>query len=125
MESKKEIYHKFINYGTEFFGLDLKYFAGGGFWTAFGQGMNSSISFLLIIAFANLLPKETYGFYRYILSLAGIFNVFTMTGMNAAVSQATATGNEGALRTSVRYQLKWNVMMAIAMWIGRLLFSKR
>ena len=116
MESKKEIYHKFINYGTEFFGLDLKYFAGGGFWTAFGQGMNSSISFLLIIAFANLLPKETYGFYRYILSLAGIFNVFTMTGMNAAVSQATATGNEGALRTSVRYQLKWNVMMAIAMW---------
>jgi len=116
MLNSKETYHKLLSYGTEFLGLDLRYFASGGFWTTFGQGMNGLISFLLVIAFANLLPKETYGFYRYILSLVGIFNIFTMTGMNAAVSQAVAAGNEGALKTSVKYQLKWNIMMAIAMW---------
>ncbi|MFH1393053.1 MAG: oligosaccharide flippase family protein [Patescibacteria group bacterium] len=116
MSTLKEIYRKIIGYGTELLGLDLRYFASGGFWTALGQGINGVISFLLVIAFANLLPKETYGLYRYILSLAGIFNVFTMTGMNTAVSQAVAAGNEGALRASVRYQLKWNIIMAIALW---------
>jgi len=116
MSTLREIYRKIIGYGTELLGLDLRYFASGGFWTTFGQGVNGIISFLLVIAFANLLPKETYGFYRYILSLAGIFNVFTMTGMNVAVSQAVAAGNEGALRTSVKCQLKWNIMMAVAMW---------
>ncbi len=116
MSTPRESYRKIIDYGTELLGLDLKYFASGGFWTTLGQGINGVISFLLVIAFANLLPKETYGLYRYVLSLAGIFNVFTMTGMNTAVNQAVAAGNEGALRTSVKYQLKWNIMMTVALW---------
>ncbi len=116
MSILRKFYRKIIGRGTEFLGLDLKYFASGGFWTTLGQGVNGAISFFLVIAFANLLPKETYGLYRYILSLAGIFNIFTMTGMNTAVSQAVAAGNEGALKTSVKYQLKWNIMMMVAMW---------
>ncbi len=116
MSTLREIYRKIISYGTEFFGLDLKYFAAGGFWTTLGQSINGVISFLLIIAFANLLPKETYGLYRYILSLAGILNIFTLTGMNTAIVQTVASGNEGALKTSVKYQLKWNLMMMAAMF---------
>lgn len=110
-------YHQLLNYGTELFGLDLKYFASGGFWTTFGQGINTALSLILLVAFANLIPKETYGLYRYILSLAGILNIFTLTGMNAAVIQGVAAGNEGALKSSVRYQLKWNLMMTAAFWL--------
>ncbi|MDO8676857.1 MAG: oligosaccharide flippase family protein [Candidatus Azambacteria bacterium] len=112
----KRNYYGLLQYGTEFLGLDLKYFASGGFWTTLGQGINTVLSLILLIAFANLLPKETYGFYRYILSLAGIFNIFTLMGMNTAVGQAVAAGNEGALKTSVKYQLKWNLIMAVAFW---------
>ncbi|MDP2638720.1 MAG: oligosaccharide flippase family protein [Candidatus Azambacteria bacterium] len=117
MLTLKEIYRKNIGYGTELLGIDLKYFADGGFWTTLGQSVNAIIALLLTIAFANLLPKETYGLYRYILSLAGIFNVFTLTGMNNAVVQATAAGNDGVLRNAVKYQFKWNTMMLIAFWI--------
>lgn len=115
MSILKEIYRKIIGHGTELLGLDLRYFASGGFWTTLGQSINGIISFLLIIIFANLLPKETYGLYRYILSLAGILNIFTLTGMNAAVVQAVASGNEGAFKTSVKYQFKWNLAMMAAM----------
>jgi len=93
--------------------IDMVYLTKNGFWVTFGQVMASVISLLLIIAFANLLPKETYGLYRYILSLAGILNIFTLTGMNSAISRAVAGGNEGILRTLVRYQLKWNVLMLV------------
>lgn len=115
MSRLKETYHKILDYGTELLGLDLKYFASGGFWTFLGQGFNTVLSFILLIAFANLLPKETYGLYNYILSLVSILSIFSLTGMNTAVSQAAATGNDGALKTSLKYQLKWNLMMAIAL----------
>ena len=93
---------------------DMVYLAKGGFWITFGQSISTLLSLVLIIAFANLLPKETYGTYRYILSLASVLNIFTLTGMNSAVARAVAIGNEGALRTSVKYQLKWNVLMLVA-----------
>ncbi|MBI2635386.1 MAG: oligosaccharide flippase family protein [Parcubacteria group bacterium] len=116
MSNLKEKYYNLLQYGTEFMGLDLKYFASGGFWTTLGQGINAILTFALTIAFANLIPKEAFGVYRYILSIAGILNIFTLKGMNTAVVQAVATGNEGALRTSVRYQLKWNLMLAAALF---------
>lgn len=90
---------------------DMLYLAKGSFWIGFSQVMNGIFSFGLIIAFANLLPKETYGMYTYILSLASILNIFTLTGMNNAVSRSVARGNEGILIPAVKYQLKWNLLM--------------
>lgn len=82
----------------------------------FGQSFAAVFSMVLMIVLANLLPKETYGLYRYILSLAGILNIFTLTGMNNAVSLATATGDDGSLRSAVKYQLKWNIILLFAFW---------
>jgi O-antigen/teichoic acid export membrane protein len=96
---------------------DMLYLAKGSFWVAFGQFFNGALSLILVIAFANLLPKETYGMYRYIISIAGILNIFTLTGMNNAVSRAVAKGNESILRPAVLYQLKWNLLMFLVLAI--------
>jgi len=97
--------------------MDMVYLAKGGFWVTFGQSVTSILSLILIIAFANLLPKETYGTYRYILALAGMLNILTLTGMNSAVGRAVASGDEGALKASVKYQLKWNLIILAAFWV--------
>lgn len=112
----REKVYRFIRWSERFMKADILYLAKGGFWVGFGQVITNLLSFLLVIAFANLLPKETFGLYRYVLSLAAVFNIFTLMGMNQAVSQAVATGNEGALKKSVGYQLKWNMLMTAAMW---------
>ncbi|MDD3531300.1 MAG: oligosaccharide flippase family protein [Candidatus Pacebacteria bacterium] len=88
----------------------MVYIAHGNFWGIFGQIITAFLSLALTMVFANYLPRETYGLYTYILSLAGVFSIFSLIGMNEAVSQATAAGDEGALRASVRYQLKWNML---------------
>lgn len=111
--------HKFnymIDRGTAFLGIDLQYFVSGGFWTGLGQFVNGLLSFLLVIVFANLLPKETYGVYTYLLSLAGFFTIFTLSGMNAAVLQAVASGNEGIFKSSVKHQIKWNTAMTAVLF---------
>ncbi len=92
----------------------MLYIARGSFWVLFAQGINSMLSLVLIVAFANLLPKELYGIYKYILAIAAMLNIFTLSGMNNAVSRTVAMGNEGALRPAVTYQLKWNTLMLLA-----------
>ncbi|MFA5841410.1 MAG: oligosaccharide flippase family protein [Candidatus Paceibacterota bacterium] len=106
-----------LRWSERYFKTDMVYLAKGGFWITFGQAATSIISLFLTIFFANFLPKETYGIYRYLLSIAAILNIFSLTGMNQAVAQAVATGNEGALRVSVKYQLKWGLIMLFAFWV--------
>lgn len=92
----------------------MLYLFKNGFWVMLGQGLNSVFSLVLLIAFANALPKETYGIYQYILSIGGTLNIFTLTGMNPAIARAVAMGNEGVFRPSVIYQLKRNSLMFLA-----------
>lgn len=99
-------------------GLDMLYLAQGGFWTTLGFGATGVVSLLLAIVFANLLPKETYGSYKYVLSIGGLFGFLTLTGMNAAVGQAVARGQLGALTYAVRFQLKWNLLFTAALGAG-------
>lgn len=115
MEKIKSAANYFLDEGEKYLKVDTKYLARGGFWVLIGQIGTQLISFGLVIFFANFLSKDTYGLYRYILSLAGIFYIFTLDGMNTAVGQAVATGDEGALRPAVRYQLKWNLLMTLAL----------
>ena len=80
----------------------------------FGLGVN--------ILFANTLSKEVFGEYRFILGLFNTFNSFALSGMNIAVVQAVARGHEGALASSIRYQLKWAIPHAIGGFIAASFF---
>lgn len=117
MENLRNKAYHLLRGSEKYLQADMVYIAKEGFWVTFGQITSSALSLALIIAFANLLPKETYGTYRYILSIAGVLNILTLTGMNSAVSRAVAAGKEEALRSSVRYQIKWNALMLAAFWI--------
>lgn len=117
MDRLKNHSYNFLRWSEKYLKTDMIYLTKGGFWVTFGQMTSNILSLILVIAFANLLPKETYGTYKYILSIVGMLNIFTLTGMNNAVTRAVAAGNDGALRTSVRYQLKWNLLMFAAFLI--------
>lgn len=116
LERLRESLHRALRWSERYTHLDMVYFASGSFWQTVGQVINSLLALGLVLVFANFLPKETYGTYRYLISLAGILNIFTLTGMSQAVAQAVANGRDGVLRTSVRYQLKWNLILMAASW---------
>lgn len=94
--------------------IDAFYAARGGFWTSMEFGFSALLSLGLVIAFANLIPKETYGSYKYIMSLGGSIGFLTLTGMNTAVVQSVAKGFSGALPYAVMVQLKWNMLFLVA-----------
>lgn len=96
--------------------IDTLYLARGGFWISSSFILTSILSLVQVVIFANFLPKESYGVYKYILSLASIFSFLTLTGMNEAVTQAAArSGSTGILKHAVKTQLKWNFLFTIVM----------
>jgi len=97
----------------KFFQTDMVYLAKGGFWLTLGQIVSSLSSFLLAIAFANLLPKETYGTYKYVLSLVGILSVFTLSGMGTSLTRSVARGFEGSLKPILKEKIKWGSIGSI------------
>ncbi len=92
---------------------DLRYFFSGGRWLLIGYALQVATGLILSVAFANLLPKESFGTYQFILSMAAIASVFTLTGMGSAIIQASAGGSQSALRYGFRVQLLWSSGIAL------------
>jgi O-antigen/teichoic acid export membrane protein len=87
---------------------DMVYVAKGSFWLFSWQIFNTIFAFILSVIFANTLSKDNYGIYKYIISISGLVNAFSLTGSNTAVTRAVALGLEGEYRRSIIRQLKWS-----------------
>lgn len=105
--------YNFLRYSEKYTQTDMVYLIRGGFWLTLEQGVISLAGILLAIAFANLVPKEIYGTYRYVLSLVGILSVFTLSGMNTAIARAVARGYEGMLAPAFKTRLRWGIIGGI------------
>ena len=110
MEKLKQKIKDFLIYTQRYTHTDMIYLAKGGFWLTLGQIISTGASFLLAVAFANLLDPVTYGNYKYILSLVGILGIFSLPAMGTAIIQAVARGLEGSFYTAFKTKLKWGLL---------------
>lgn len=92
----------------------MVYFSKGGFWLVLGQIILAGIGFASAVVFANFLPPEEYGNFRYIISVASIIGSLSLSGLGVAVSGATARGNEGSLPYAFKTVLTWSWIMVLA-----------
>ncbi len=91
------------------FKSDMVYLTKGGFWLFLSQGIAMLSGLLLSITFANIFPKESFGTYKFVLSMASILAVLSFTGLNTSVIQSAARGFGGSLRQGFRINLKWSI----------------
>lgn len=99
---------------------DMVYLVGNGFWLTLGQGISSLTSLALVLVFANVLPKETYGTYKFVLSIAGILAIFTLPGINGALINSVARGHLRSLFLATKARILWSL---VGTMIGVLLVS--
>ncbi|WP_018154810.1 lipopolysaccharide biosynthesis protein [Methanothermococcus thermolithotrophicus] len=110
---KDRLYNLAKKYSSKV-GLDLPYFIKGGFWLSIGQFFGTLKGFILSIVFANLLSKEVFGEYSFVMTVLGIAGIFALPGMGVAVVQAVAKGYEGTYFRALKDVFKWS-------WLGGLL----
>lgn len=113
-EHHRDLFIPLLDRMERIFRIDIRYAIKSGFWLNMSSLVTIIGSFLVSIAFANFLPKESFGTYQYLLSILSILTAFTLTGMNTAVTRAVAQGNDGVLRASIRPQLLWNSFSSVA-----------
>jgi len=109
----KEQRNALFTWASKRFHIDADYWLTNGFWLITRRVISMVFTFALAIAFANLLSKETYGTYKYVLSIFGIVASFTLSGMNTAVDQSIARGFDSALRDGYRIKKRWNMIASL------------
>lgn len=67
------------------------------------------------VLMATLVPKETYGIYRYLIALAGIAAALSLSGMNNAIARAVAQGRDGSFVQSLPLQARFALIQALAL----------
>ncbi len=110
MDYLKNYTHRILRKSEKYFKTDMVYLAKGGSWLVIGQIIYALSSFFLALAFANLLPQDIYGTYKYIIAFAGILIIPSLAGMNTAVTQSVARGNEGVFFPALNRKMSWGML---------------
>src|ERR1700704_3590941 len=116
MPTLQERLNRVLRWSERYTKTDMVYLFTTGVWGNLGSLSISFFSFVLYVAFAHFLSKETYGTYQYLLSLAAIVGTFTLAGMNTAVTQAIARGYEGGFVKAMHLQMRWNLLPMFGTW---------
>lgn len=110
-----------LKWSQKYTKTDMVYIAKGGFWLIVAKVGLSAISFVTMIAFANWLPKESYGTYQFVVSGLGLLVIFSLPGINTSIIKSIAQKKEGNLPLALKTKMKWGVIgsslsLGIAGW---------
>ncbi len=97
----------FLRWSEKYTKTDMVYLFSGGSWLLLGQGLTFLASLLLVWMFANLLPKEVYGEYRFVLSVVAILSLAALPGMSIALARSVSSGKTGTVFSMIRKKLQW------------------
>ncbi len=93
---------------------DVRYIAKSSSWLILTQITSAGVSLGLTVAFANLLPVEVYGMYRYVLSAYAVFSIFGLPGMDTGIIQSTSRGLDGTLIQGYKLKIRWSLLGSVA-----------
>ena len=109
MWTKEKIY-KLLRLTEKYTKTDMVYLAKGGFWFSLNYILSILLAVFLLAAFANLIPPDVYGNYKFVFSVIGIISVFSLTGMGSAVVQSISRGFKKSFSHGHIKQLSWSMI---------------
>ncbi len=109
---------KFLKWTEKYTKTNMLYVAKSNFWLVSGRAISIILGFGLTVAFANLLPPEKFGVYKYIVATAGIISAFSLNGMGAALLRAIGNGKKNVIPGCFKESVYWSLPASIIAIIG-------
>ena len=114
IDKLKKKFSKLLSSTEKYSNIDMTYLVNGAFWLIMAKGIASISAFAVTILLTNLLPKEIFGQYRFVLSMLPILLIFTLPGIGTAVTRTVARGARIDLQTIVKTKIKWGFLGSLA-----------
>ncbi len=108
--SIKHRLYNLLKWSEKYTKTDMIYLARGSFWMSSSQILSFVSMFFIAAAFANLIPRETYGQYKYILSTVGLFGIFTLQRMGTSYLLSVTRGFDGGIVKIMKTQITWGLI---------------
>jgi O-antigen/teichoic acid export membrane protein len=109
---------KILDALTKFSRVDVRYFGKGAAWLSSSQAIISLLTIASAVAFANLLPQEIFGHYRYILSIFALLELTTLSGMNVSLVRAASRGFERTFTAIFKRKVLGGLLGSVGAIIG-------
>lgn len=103
----------FLRWTEKWTKTDMVYLTKGGGWIGINKVISSICALIISIASANLLSGETYGTYKYILSIFSIISITNLPGIETALVNYVSKGYEGDLINSLKTKIKWGFVGSV------------
>lgn len=110
MSDLKTRLYRLLHWSEKYTKTDMVYLVFSGGWTFFGSIISTAIAAITFLAFANWFSKENYGTYQYILSIADLFGIFVLAGIDTAITRSTARGKEGSIMDGLFTKIRWGLI---------------
>lgn len=94
-------------------GIDMQYAVVNSGKYLIGRIFNLATLFIASVLFARILPKAVFGDYRFIITMASTFSLFSLSGMGTAVARSVAQGKEGSLTDALKAEMRWGSLGSI------------
>lgn len=118
----KSRFISFLRWSEKYTKTDMVYLFHGGAWMLLSQGILFILSFFLLWVFANMLDREIYGQYRFLITVITILSFTSLTGMSVAIIRAVARGNGGIIHRATRTRLQYSLFGTIFALIGAIYY---
>lgn len=113
----------FISFLERLLRVDVRYVASGGIFLSLTSVVSALTGFLLTVAFANFISQETFGIYRYVLSVYSLLALIALPGIDTALTRTASRGERGAYLAATYAKISWGFLGTlagggIALWYG-------
>lgn len=82
-------------------------------WLAVSYALAVFSGLAVSVAFANLVPKDIFGTYKFALATIAMVGAFGLTGLDAALVRSVAKGFGGTIRMAFSSYLRWGTITLI------------
>ncbi len=106
----------FLRYTERHTKTDMVYLVGQSGWLLIGQTVIFSSSFLLAYVFGNYLEPADYGLYKFVLAVATLATITTVTGMGTALAKSVAEGYQVSILKLLKIRVLFGLIGTIILF---------
>jgi O-antigen/teichoic acid export membrane protein len=106
----KNLLFSYLRRSEKYLKTDMVYLVGQGGWLLIGQAAVFVSSLLLAWFFANYIDPSDYGLYKYVLSIAALATITTLTGLSTALARAVSQGHNVSLPKLLKIRILFGLI---------------